>query len=273
MAEDAVQLEVPLEERVPAPVAVDAAEAPPALYEDDETQIVLADDTPAVDAEKDALRAELASKQAALERAQGAPVDAIAKGLEGLRESLRPAASPAGNAPPAFDLNAFKEETNKRYFDDPTGVTLELLDRFSGAQNNEMAKLNLSYSKQFLLTDTKDKALYDRFSKEVEEEVTKRPLEDRAKRIDVYRDALAVVKGRHFDELVAEAAAKGPIAPARPASYSETGAVRAPVAVAKTSVAIKRSDYSAVRNFADTYGISEGDAARVMLDRGLISKA
>lgn len=272
MAEDIVQLDVPLEARESAADVAGAPAPEPPLYEDDEQQIVLADDAPAVDAEKEALRSELAAKQAALEKAQGAPVDAIAAGLKGLQESLR-APAPAANAPASFDLDKFKEETNRRYFDDPTGVTLELLDRFSGAQNSEMAKLNLSYSKQFLLTDPKDKAIYERFAKEVDEEVTKRPAEDRAKRIDVYRDALAVVKGRHFEELVAEAAAKAPVAPARPASYSETGAVRAPAAVAKTSVAVKRSDYPAVRDFANTYGISEGDAARVMIDRGIISKA
>jgi len=271
MAEDIVTLDVPIEARQSAAEVAGASAPEPPLYEDDETQIVLADDGPAVDAEKDALRAELATKQAALERAQGAPVDAIAKGLEGLRESLRPAA-PA-NAPASFDLNAFKEETNKRYFDDPTGVTLELMDRFAGAQNAETAKLNLSYSKQFLVSDPKDKALYERFEKEVDEEVTKRPAADRAQRIDVYKDALAVVKGRHFDELVAEATAKAPAVAARPASYSEAGAVRVAATPAKSTVAVKRSDYAAVKGFADTYGISEGDAARVMIDRGIINKA
>lgn len=273
MAEDIVTLDVPIEERQSAADVVGAPAPEPPLYEDDEQQIVLADDAPAIDAEKEALRSELAAKQAALEKAQGAPVDAIAAGLKGLQESLR-APAPAANAPASFDLDSFVAEKDKDFFDkSPTRTVLELMDRFAGAQNSEMAKLNLSYSKQFLLTDPKDKAVYERFAKEVDEEVTKRPAADQAKRIDVYRDALAVVKGRHFDELVAEAAAKAPVAPARPASYSETGAVRAPAAVAKASVSIKRSDLGAVRDFANTYGISEGDAARVMIDRGLISKA
>lgn len=231
-----------------------------------EMEFEVVDSTPAVapDPEMERIKADLVARTAELERERGTQngFGSLAKSLE----ALKPQAPQVSVQRPLTqaELDASKEKLNERFFTDPAGTFFDLMERVNGAQVPVQAEQNLAYSRKLALVDPAAKAFVTRFGTEIERELALMPTDIKARDPNVYERAMSIVKGAHFDELVAEAAAKlGPqpaAAPAarRPAQFSEvSGTAVAPVAPNTSKIRITKQQDAEAQAFADTFGLSK----------------
>lgn len=131
-------------------------------------------------------------------------------GLNGIMERLdkvvdRPiqVQAPLAQQPGESDAD-FMERFNKMYLDNPSQALDEWANRKLGRAFETMVKGQEKLSRALALSDPENKKLYEKYGKEVESEIERIPLAERASDPDVYKRAFTVVKGRHMDDYIAE---------------------------------------------------------------------
>lgn len=211
----------------------------------DEPFRLIVDETPpqaAPDAEKEALKARLAAAEADAQAARGAPVEAIARGLDALAARV---ATPQVQAQPAAgeDFAEVKKRLNEKYYEDPVAAGLELLERYKTFEDGNAVKRNLAVSYELAAKSADDSAFLAKYKKEIDEEVARLPVDVRQNDPGAVRRAMRVVRADHLDELVADAVAKQ--VPAAPQAQAQ--GVRAPAQYAEAPGARSVSQVREVR--------------------------
>lgn len=241
----------------------------------DEPFRLIVDETPpapAVDAEKEALKARLAAAEADAVAARGAPVEAIARGLEALTSRVTPP-SPSVQQP-TEDFAEVKKRLNEKYYEDPVAAQLELLERYKNHEDAGTVKRNLAVSYELAAKSADDAAFLAKYKKEIDEEVARLPVDVRQNDPGAVRKAMRVVRADHLDELVADAVAKvtpgAPVAPvqgrAAPAQYAEVPGARA-VSQAR-EVRVTSQQKAMIDAFVAVNPVTESVAYSVLARRG-----
>jgi hypothetical protein len=140
---------------------------PELAYEDDALSVRVGDDVPATDAEKEALKAQLAARDAEVARLANAPVETIAKGLEALSKGMRPAApatAPIPGQQPGESLEEFEKRYNEQSYENPFRAALGLLERYKGSEDASQVQRNLAYSKAIAQSDPVVKATMSKYA-------------------------------------------------------------------------------------------------------------
>lgn len=164
--------------------------------------------------------------------ALAARVDPVAALQATLKETLgqREAAPPPQPPPlPGESDVDYAKRMKETFFEDPAGNLDSHLDRWSQRKLapivSQLAAMTQAALRGQAATDPDLGGTYKRYQAEVDRVVSQRA--DRFTNPDVYREATALVAGRHINEIVAEALAKATPAPAAPAApapaYSERG--------------------------------------------------
>lgn len=261
-----------------APTVVDAVPEPESLYDDGALSIVVDDGTPKPDAEKEALKAALAAKEAEAQRLAGQPVDVLAKGLDALAKSVqRPAqAAPLPGQQPGETLEDFKKRINEKAFESPFDAYMEVLERYKGAEDSAQVARNLAYSKALAAQDAAAKPFIAKYADEIEAEIALLPPQVRQNDPKAYARAVQIVKANHIDDLVAEAVAAkaAPAAPQaavapRAAQYAESPSL-ANATPQKRQVTLSRSKYAQIEQHASNFGVEFSKAYEYFEAHGLL---
>jgi hypothetical protein len=248
---------------------------PEAVYSDDDSDFFVEES--AVPQEQQQLIAELRSKQAELQ-AKVDPVEAMKTAIQGLGGQLTPPKAPVDVSVKANigvqDWNQYKEQFNTRVFEDPFTSVMDIVNKANEVQSASTANQNLAYSKRIVQIDPATKDHYRKWADEVETEVARMPAAVRATNPNVYEDALRIVKANHVEDLIEErmAAERGKVAPAKPASFSESPSARPGImqnvtSVQKQQVRISQTKMNEINQYADQWGIPEEAAIRLFKQR------
>lgn len=157
---------------------------------------------------KEELQAKFLETQKELEAlkaqsAQRSGFESVVERLDKMAERPIQVQAPPAQQPGETDAD-FMERFNRMYLDNPSQALDEWANRKLGRAFETMVKGQEKLSRALALSDPENKKLYERYGKEVESEIERIPLAERASDPDVYRRAFSSVKGRHMDDYIAE---------------------------------------------------------------------
>lgn len=206
---------------------------------------------------KEDLYAQLKALQNELSTAKSA-VDPVRAMTATLKESLGRQQQPAPFQfqPPQESVEARRTRLNNKWLEDPVGASEEMQREQMRPLVDLMLSNQAALSKDLALSDPAQRTTYDKWGSEVEAEVAGMSPVDKAQNPRVYQTAIARVRGRHTDDVVAdmvEAAVQKRLSElgidpngakngARPAVYSPAGQQRSvsPGGPARKTVVVPR---------------------------------
>jgi hypothetical protein len=136
------------------------------------------------------------------------PTNALAKGLEDLKEVLSKQGQPANiqQQPGESDEDFEKRLESELFSEGQSGKAIrEAVERYSGSQANQLMAYISQQNKRLLQLDSEKGPVFKRFQSEIEREVENLP-KNQQNHPQVWDYAFEQVKGRHQDELAAESA-------------------------------------------------------------------
>lgn len=232
-----------------------------------------------VETEQDRLIAELKAKQAEL-AGKVDPVQAMKEAVAGLGQVIAPQQKPDVSVKPGInvDWSKYREEFNSKVFEDPFQMVTDLVGKAREMDAASTANQNLAYSKRIAEIDPKTAPYMNRWRDEVESEVARMSVSQRASDPNVYENAIRIVKANHLDELMDEKlkgmGAQGQGQPSRPAPFTESGRSGAPVVAAgvapRAKVNISPAKMREIENYAEDKMIPVDQAIRQYKAAGLI---
>jgi len=188
----------------------------------DDGQVALPDglDPSLATADKTALLAKLQEMQRTNQELSGR-VDPVTAMQTTLQQTLAPFAPKAADpidgskwvAPqspqvPYESQEQFQKRMSDKFLMDPVGAQQELLDRQLGPLVGTFLQNQAQTSRELLRLNPKTAKIYEKYSNEIEREVSMIPPNQRLQNPNIYQQAAEIVRGRHLSEEVNESVAE-----------------------------------------------------------------
>jgi len=126
-------------------------------------------------------------------------------------ENLRPAVQPAPYQPPVPQETpeARKVKLNQRFIEDPIAAQEEANKENNLAIVQLLVNQGQTLSRELILTDPSTKTLYGKYRDEVEQEVARMPILEKAQKPRIYQTALDRVRSRHSEDEIKDQIKEG----------------------------------------------------------------
>jgi hypothetical protein len=167
---------------------------------------------------REELLAEIAARQraAAQDASKVDPIGALTSQFGQFLQQSRPAEAPvegwkAQSVPSAVPtdpmaLAEYRKKLNDKFLDDPVGAQQEVLNATLTPFLQQLAQNQALQSRELAMIHPETKDIFSRYGREVEQEVSMMPVQEKLQNPRVYQVAIERVKARHLSDLVAEQA-------------------------------------------------------------------